>query len=310
LQTLARPPDASRLADASSAVARTRSAARACLAQIMFEETLAQRCDDGRLFVDALREAGVIPGIKVDTGVSPLPHGGAAGETWTTGLDGLAARCALFREAGARFAKWRAVLRIDPAGGAPSELALREAARGLAFYAATCQAAGLVPIMEPEVLADGAHDAHACAAATERALGALFAACASHGVRLEGALLKPNMVTPGDGAPGGRPPPADVAAATLRVLRRTVPPALPGVLFLSGGQPERVASANLDAMARAPGPKPWALSFSYGRALQASALAAWRGQEANVGAAQAVFAARCAANGAAAMGQYDAAADV
>jgi fructose-bisphosphate aldolase class I len=164
------------------------------------------------------------------------------------------------------------VLVVDPATGAPTPLALHEAAHGLARYAAICQEAGLVPVMEPELLADGAHSVEACAAATEAALHALFAACAEHGVRLEGALLKPNMVTPGDAAPGGRPPPAEVAAATLRVLRRCVPPALPGVLFLSGGQPERVATANLDAMARAPGAKPWALTFSYGRALQASAL--------------------------------------
>jgi fructose-bisphosphate aldolase class I len=240
--------------------------------------------------------------------VCPLP-GGAPGETWTAGLDGLAARAAAFRAAGARFAKWRAVLMINASSGAPSQLALAEAAHGLAFYAATCQAAGLVPIMEPEVLADGAHGLEACAAATEAALRALFAACAAHGVLLEGALLKPNMVTPGSSAPGGRAAAREVAAATLRVLRHTVPAALPGVLFLSGGQPERVASANLDALARAEGATPWALSFSYGRALQASALQAWRGDPANVPAAQAVFAARCAANGAAARGAYDAAAD-
>ena len=275
----------------------------------MYEETLGQSTDDGRPFVEVLQAARVVPGIKLDTGVQPLPAG-APNETWTAGLDTLAARAAEFRAAGARFAKWRAVLVVDPATGAPTPLALHEAAHGLARYAAICQAAGLVPVMEPELLADGAHSIEECAAATEAALHALFAACAEHGVRLEGALLKPNMVTPGDAAAGGRPPPAEVAAATLRVLRRCVPPALPGVLFLSGGQPERVATANLDAMARAPGAKPWALTFSYGRALQASALKSWGGQPANVAAAQAVFARRCVANGEAAVGEYDAAKDV
>ena len=285
---------------------RSRRAPRA--RQILFEETLGQSSDDGRPFVEVLQAAGVVPGIKLDTGVQPL-LAGAPGETWTAGLDTLAARAAAFRAAGARFAKWRAVVVVDAATGAPTPLALHEAAHGLARYAVICQAAGLVPIMEPEVLADGAHSAEQCAAATEATLHALFAACAQHGVRLEGALLKPNMVTPGDAAPGGRPPPPEVAAATLRVLRRCVPPAMPGVLFLSGGQPERVATANLDAMARSGGAKPWALTFSYGRALQASALKAWAGQPGNVAAAQAVLTRRCVANGAAALGAYDAAGD-
>ncbi len=274
----------------------------------MYEETLGQSTDDGRPFVEVLQAARVVPGIKLDTGVQPL-LGGSQNETWTAGLDTLAARAAEFRAAGARFAKWRAVLVVDAASGAPTPLALHEAAHGLARYAVICQAAGLVPIMEPEVLADGAHSAEQCAAATEATLHALFAACAQHGVRLEGALLKPNMVTPGDAAPGGRPPPAEVATATLRVLRRCVPPAMPGVLFLSGGQPERVATANLDAMVRCGGAKPWALTFSYGRALQASALKAWAGQPGNVAAAQAVLTRRCVANGNAALGTYDAAGD-
>jgi fructose-bisphosphate aldolase class I len=175
----------------------------------LYEETLGQSTDDGRPFVELLQAARVVPGIKLDTGVQPLP-GGAPNETWTAGLDTLAARAAEFRAAGARFAKWRAVVVVDAATGAPTPLALHEAAHGLARYAVICQAAGLVPIMEPEVLADGAHSAEQCAAATEATLHALFAACAQHGVRLEGALLKPNMVTPGDAAPGGRPPPAEV----------------------------------------------------------------------------------------------------
>ncbi len=272
--------------------------------QILYEETLGQSTAGGVPFVEALARKGILSGIKLDTGTAPLP-GGASCETWTSGLDTLAARAARSYAAGARFAKWRAVLTIDAATGAPTPLALAEAAHGLARYAATCQAAGLVPVVEPEVLADGTHSLEACAAATERALRALFAALAENGVLLEGVLLKPNMVTPGLSCPAGSVSHAVVAAATLAVLRRCVPAAVPGVLFLSGGQSEADASANLDAIVRAAGPAaPWGLSFSYGRALQASTLAAWRGQQGNVAAAQAAFLKRCAANGAAARGEY------
>lgn len=249
--------------------------------------------------MELLRRTGLLPGIKLDTGVQPLP-GGAPGETRTCGLDTLAVRAGDAYAAGARFAKWRAVLSVQP-----TPLATQEAAQGLALYAVVCQSCGLVPVLEPEVLAEGAHSLEACAAATEAVLKALFTACAEHGVLLEGTLLKPNMVIPGPDAPPASP--QQVAQATLELLRRCVPAAVPGILFLSGGQSEAVASANLDAIVRAaggPGGAPWALSFSYGRALQASALKAWAGQPANVAAAQAVFLRRCAANGAAALGQY------
>lgn len=253
--------------------------------------------------MEVLRRKGVLPGLKLDTGVQPLLNA-APGETWTAGLDTLAARAAAGYAAGARFSKWRAVLCIDTLSGAPSPLALSEAAHGLAMYAAVCQAAGLVPILEPEVLADGAHDANACAAATEQALRAVFWACAQYGVRLEACVLKPNMVTPGLRCPQ-RATPVETASATLAVLRRCVPPAVPGIMFLSGGQSEEEATTNLEALVRTAaetGGVPWALSFSFGRALQASALAAWRGDPAHVSAAQAAYLARCAANGAAVRG--------
>ena len=283
---------------------------------ILFEETLFQSATDGRPFVEILNAAGILPGIKVDKGVVALP--GTDDETTTQGIDDLGARAAKYYAAGARFAKWRAVLKISES--APSPLAIRENAHGLARYAQICQQNGLVPIVEPEILTDGAHSIDRCAAATEAVLAAVYRALSDHHVLLEGTLLKPNMVTPGAEAEPASP--GDVALATVRALSRTVPAAVPGVVFLSGGQSEEDASVNLNAMnaaamkaasspASSPGDassafpkKPWNLSFSYGRALQASALRAWGGKEENVGAGAAAFLARAAANSAATVGEY------
>ena len=276
---------------------------------ILFEETLFQNATDGRPFVEILNAAGILPGIKVDKGVVNLP--GTDEETTTQGIDDLGARAAKYYAAGARFAKWRAVLKISET--APSPLAIRENAHGLARYAQICQQNGLVPIVEPEILTDGAHSIDKCAAATEAVLAAVYRALSDHHVLLEGTLLKPNMVTPGAEAEPASP--ADVALATVRALSRTVPAAVPGVVFLSGGQSEEDASVNLNAMnaaaAKSPGgdgssfpKKPWNLSFSYGRALQASALRAWGGKDENLAAGAAAFLARAAANSAATVGEY------
>ena len=268
---------------------------------ILFEETLYQAASDGTPFVTMLNAAGILPGIKVDKGVVLL--GGTDDETTTQGIDDLGKRCAKYYEAGARFAKWRAVLKIGD--GCPSALAIHENAYGLARYAAICQENGLVPIVEPEILTDGAHSIDRCAAVTEAVLAAVYKALADHHVLLEGTLLKPNMVTPGSEAEPVAP--VDVARATVRALARTVPAAVPGVVFLSGGQSEEDASVNLSAMnalgADGP-PKPWNLSFSYGRALQQSALKAWGGKPENVAAGAAAFMARADANGAATLGAY------
>lgn len=272
---------------------------------ILFEETLYQKAPDGTPLVAMLRDKGVRFGVKVDKGVVPLP-GGAAGETLTEGLDGLAARCTAYREVGATFTKWRAVLKIDGTV-APSELAVRQNARDLARFAAVSQSCGLVPIVEPEVLADGVHGVERCAAVTEDVLAAVFAALREQKVLLEGVLLKPNMATPGtaSGAPAAC---ADVAAHTLRALQRAVPAAVPGIFFLSGGQSEEDATANLQAINSAITIKPWYCSFSFGRALQTSALKAWQGRPRHVADAQNAFVARARANGQATLGQYDAAA--
>jgi fructose-bisphosphate aldolase, class I len=268
---------------------------------ILFEETLYQSASDGTPFVDMLTAKGILPGIKVDKGVVLLA--GTDDETTTQGIDDLGKRCAKYYEAGARFAKWRAVLKISDT--APSQLAIHENAYGLARYAAICQENGLVPIVEPEILTDGAHSIDKCAAVTEAVLAAVYKALADHHVLLEGTLLKPNMVTPGSEAEPASPD--DVAPATVRALSRAVPAAVPGVVFLSGGQSEEDASVNLSAMnalGAAGPPKPWNLSFSYGRALQQSALKAWGGKPDNVAAGAAAFMARAAANGAATLGKY------
>nr|AHK23669.1 class I fructose-1,6-bisphosphate aldolase [Chromera velia] len=267
---------------------------------ILFEETLYQKTATGESMVELLKAEGVLPGIKVDKGIVPLPL--SDGETATQGLDGLGKRCAEYYQAGARFAKWRAVLQIDAAMGKPSNLSIQETAHTLARYAAICQENGLVPIVEPEILADGSHDIDVCADATERTLAAVFKALNDHHVLLEGALLKPNMVTPGNEFKGGMKH-DEVAFYTIRTLKRTVPPALPGIMFLSGGQSEEDASLNLNAMNQM-GPHPWQLSFSYGRALQASVLKKWIGEAKNVPAAQATFLERAKANGEAQLGKY------
>ncbi|PWZ06026.1 Fructose-bisphosphate aldolase 5, cytosolic [Zea mays] len=258
---------------------------------ILFEETLYQKTSDGKPFVDVLIAGGVVPGIKVDKGTVEIA--GTDGETTTQGLDSLGARCAKYYEAGARFAKWRAVLKVGPAGqGQPSELAVRQNVEGLARYALICQENGLVPIVEPEILTDGGHDIGTCAAATERVLAALYKSLSDHKVLLEATLLKTNMVS------------AEVIAEyTVAALRRTVPPAVPGVVFLSGGQSEEEATQNLDAMNKLEVLKPWTLSFSFGRALQQSTLKKWVGKKENVAAAQATFVIRCKANSEAALGK-------
>ncbi|WP_300007485.1 class I fructose-bisphosphate aldolase [Pseudonocardia sp.] len=250
---------------------------------ILCDETLRQRLADGRPFPRALRDLGLLPGIKVDTGTTHLP--GTAGELVTEGLDGLPARLAEYAELGARFAKWRAVIRIGEA--TPSPWALAANAHALARYASACQAAGIVPVVEPEVLMDGAHPLSRCASATTDALTALFDALRDARVDLRGTVLKPNMVVPGDGSPQ-RCPPAAVARATVDVLGAVLPDGLAGVAFLSGGQAPETATAHLAAMQEID--TPWPLTFSFGRALVSPALLEWRGAPDRVAAAQATLA--------------------
>jgi len=254
--------------------------------------------DSGKPFVDVLKEHNVLPGIKVDKGTIELA--GTNGETTTQGLDGLGQRCAQYYSAGARFAKWRAVLKIGPTE--PSPLAIMENANGLARYAIICQENGLVPIVEPEILVDGPHDINKCAEITERVLAPVYKALNDHHVLLEGTLLKPNMVTPG--SESQKVSPEVIAEHTVRALQRTVPPAVPGIMFLSGGQSEEEATVNLNAMNKLQTKKPWTLSFSYGRALQQSTLKAWSGKEENKQKAQEVFLARAKANSEATLGRY------
>eukprot|EP01071_Lankesteria_metandrocarpae_P001305 Lankesteria_metandrocarpae@DN1460_c0_g1_i1.p1 len=241
---------------------------------ILFEETLYQKGPSGATMVEMLNKKNIIPGIKVDKGLVTLP--GTDAETATCGLDGLGARCADYYKAGARFAKWRAVLSIDTAKGKPTNVSIQETAHTLARYAAICQENKLVPIVEPEILTDGSHSIQTCAEVTERVLAAVFKALNDHHILLEGCILKPNMVTPGTAAPKSTP--EEIGFYTVRTLERTVPPALVSVNFLSGGQSEEEASLNLNAMNKIKADHPWVLSFSYGRALQASVLKAWQGQ--------------------------------
>lgn len=266
---------------------------------ILFEETLYQKTSDGKPFVDVISAGGAVPGIKVDKGTVEIA--GTNGETTTQGLDSLGARCAKYYQAGARFAKWRAVLKVGPAGE-PSELAVKQNAEGLARYALICQEHGLVPIVEPEILTDGGHDIMTCAAVTERVLAAVYKSLNDHKVLLEGTLLKTNMVTPGSDSP--KVGAEVIAEYTVAALRRTVPPAVPGVVFLSGGQSEEEATQNLNAMNKLELLKPWTLSFSFGRALQQSTLKKWLGKKENVAAAQATFLVRCKANSEAGLGKY------
>jgi len=266
---------------------------------ILFDETIRQSTSDGVAFPDYLNNLGMIAGIKVDTGAKPLA--GFPGETVTEGLDGLRDRLKEYYGLGARFAKWRAVINIG--ADLPSDFCLEANAHALARYAALCQEANIVPIVEPEVLMDGDHSLARCEEVTAAALDALFAALAAHKVALEGIVLKPNMVISGTDA-ADRAGPAEVAEATLRCLKAHVPAELPGIAFLSGGQSAEEATEHLDLMNKA-GVLPWELSFSYGRALQAPALDAWRGKEANFADGQAALAKRAKLNSLAHLGQYD-----
>lgn len=270
---------------------------------ILFDETLYQKADDGTPFVDILKSKGIIPGIKVDKGIKPLA--GTNGECVTQGIDDLDARCAKYYASGARFAKWRAVLHIkDVIGATPSEVALIENANTLARYASICQANGLVPIVEPEVLMDGDFSIEVAAVVTERVLAACYKALSDHHVMLEGTLLKPNMVRSGSDCKSPASA-AEIALATVRVLQHTVPCAVPGITFLSGGMTEEEASLALNHINHAPGPRPWSLTFSYGRALQQSCLKAWRGEDANIDAAKTALLTRAQANSLANLGKYE-----
>lgn len=267
---------------------------------ILYEETLGQKADDGEPLPSLAARQGIVPGIKVDTGKIALAH--ASGDEITQGLDGLAERLAGYKAQGARFAKWRAVYNVSDT--LPSRLAVEANAESLARYAAICQEAGIVPIVEPEVLMDGGHSIERCAQVTETVLHAVFHALHRHAVVLEHMLLKPSMVVAGK----GHAPQAgvdEVAARTVAVLGRTVPPAVAGIYFLSGGQTPEQASAHLNAINRT-GRRPWPLSFSYGRALQEPPLAAWRGKRENVESAQRALLERARLNSAAARGCYDA----
>ena len=251
---------------------------------IFFDETFYQKTDDGTPFPQLLKSRGIIPGIKVDKGLVKLL--GTEDETTTQGLDDLDARCAKYKKDGADFAKWRCALKIDTKKHLPSNLAIIENANVLARYASICQQNGIVPIVEPEILPDGDHDLATCQRITEKVLAACYKALSDHNVFLEGTLLKPNMVTAGFGA-AKKNTSVQIATATVTALSRGVPPAVPGVTFLSGGQAEEEASVNLSTINALTGiKKPWALTFSYGRALQASVLAAWQGKKENVAAAQ------------------------
>jgi fructose-bisphosphate aldolase class I len=265
---------------------------------ILYDETIRQKSSDGTPFPALIAGQGIVPGIKVDAGAKPLA--GFPGEKVTEGLDGLRGRLEAYRELGARFAKWRAV--IDIGDGIPTAFCIRANAHALGRYAALCQEAGLVPIVEPEVLMDGGHTIERCEEVTTEVLSRVYAELSAQRVRLEGTLLKPNMVIAGKKCPVQ----ADVSTVsghTVRTLKRTVPPAVPGIVFLSGGQTPRQATEHLGAMNGA-GRHPWELSFSYGRALQDPVLKAWKGQPGNVQAAQNAFLHRSRLNGAARAGKY------
>jgi fructose-bisphosphate aldolase class I len=267
---------------------------------ILFDETIRQADARGVPFVERLARVGIIPGIKVDLGAHALA--GCPGEVVTDGLDGLRARLAEYRTLGARFAKWRGVIRI--AEHLPSDTCLDVNAHALARYAALCQEEQLVPIVEPEVVMDGNHSLARCEAVTGDVLEKVFRALRTQRVSLEEMLLKPNMVLPGNDS-RERPSPEEVASATLRVLRRNVPAAVPGIAFLSGGQDARAASARLHAMHVAPETRPWAVTFSFSRALQDPALEAWGGRADGVEAAQRAFLHRARLNSAASTGNYE-----
>lgn len=265
---------------------------------ILFDETIRQKTRDGRTFVKALEEQGIIPGIKVDKGAKALAH--FPGEKITEGLDGLRDRLAEYRQLGARFAKWRAVITIGE--NIPSLTCINANAEALARYAALCQEKDLVPIVEPEVLMDGSHTIDRDFEVTEHTLRSVFQALAEHRVALEGMLLKPNMVLSGKECPQ-QASVQEVAEATVRCMKRVVPAAVPGLVFLSGGQTDQQATEHLNAMNRLKD-LPWQLSFSYGRALQAPVLKAWKGEQANVASAQGAFHHRAWCNSQARFGKY------
>ena len=281
---------------------RTEAAMRECISGvILYDETIRQKAKDGTPLPALIAASGAVPGIKVDLGARPLAM--QPGETITEGLDGLAERLADYYALGARFAKWRAVIDIAP--GLPSHNCINANAHALARYAALCQDAGIVPIVEPEVVMDGnvaAHDIETCYSVTEWTLKTLFEQLYYARVDLEGTILKPNMVIPGRNCPR-QATPQDVAARTLKVLKACVPPAIPGIAFLSGGQSDQQASEHLSLM-NAMGPLPWRLTFSYGRALQAAAIAAWAGKPENIGAGQRAFLHRARMNSLAASGTW------
>jgi fructose-bisphosphate aldolase, class I len=265
---------------------------------ILYDETIWQKAKDGTPLVEIIKKAGSIPGIKVDEGVQPLP--GCPGETITVGLDKLAERLKKYYEQGARFAKWRAV--IDIAQGIPTYAAIRTNTHALARYAALCQAANIVPIVEPEVLMDGDHDIDRCTEVTTAVLKAQFEELFHQRVALEGIVLKPNMAISGK-KNGKRAGVDEVAEKTVRMLKNCVPGAVPGIAFLSGGQSDEEATAHLDTMNKIGG-LPWHLTFSYGRALQHAPQRAWSGKSENVAAAQRVFTHRAQMNGLASKGQW------
>jgi fructose-bisphosphate aldolase class I len=266
---------------------------------ILYDETIRQKSSSGTPLAHLLDRQGIAPGIKVDVGAKPLA--GAPGELVTEGLDGLRDRLAEYRGMGARFAKWRAVITVNDT--LPSAACVSANAHALARYAALCQEAGLVPIVEPEVLMDGSHTIERCEEVTSAVLHAVFRALLEQRVALESMLLKPNMVIAGKDSSRQASVP-EVATATLRCLRRHVPAAVPGIVFLSGGQSDRLATAHLDAINRLPGPRPWAISFSYGRALQDPALEAWHGRDENVTTSQQALYHRARCNSAASLGTF------
>jgi fructose-bisphosphate aldolase class I len=272
---------------------------------ILYDETIRQKAKDGTTLVDIMRAAGSIPGIKVDTGAKPLAGPTSKVETITEGLDGLRERLAEYYKLGARFAKWRGVITI--ADGLPSWNCVKANAHALARYAILCQEAGIVPIVEPEVLMDGEHAGHdidECYRVTEWTLRTVFRELYDARVELEGMVLKPNMVIAGQKAKR-QASAEEVAEKTLRCLKSTVPTSVPGIAFLSGGQSDEAATQHLSLM-NAAGHLPWALTFSYGRALQAAALTAWSGKTENVAAGQRAFTHRARMNSLAALGKWDA----
>ena len=283
-------------------IVTTRGLSESISGAILYDETIRQRVKDGTPFASFLADSGIIPGIKVDTGAKNLA--GHPGEKITEGLDGLRDRLAEYSQMGARFAKWRAVIAIGE--GIPTRGSIEANANALARYASLCQEAGLVPVVEPEVLMDGSHTLERCGDLTEELQRTVFDQLYRQGVMLEGVILKPNMVLPGSTCPKQETV-DEVADATVRCLLRSVPAAVPGIAFLSGGQSAELASARLNAMnVRFESRLPWALAFSFARAIQQPALEIWRGQAANISEAQLALRHRAGCNRAARRGEYSA----